>query len=157
MSLTNLAIYQPTKSRGIEMITHQKRQKYSIIISIYQIDNTKLYIVVYIGMLDRDVGRVWQLLLAGTQVDELLLEAGELVDNHPRLRSLPHHPLAQCLQDVGYRLTVLLLTHKWRSCPRSPTQGGIVERQVGVLRGGGSLQGSAALGNLRWLVDTVAH
>ena len=114
-------------------------------------------------MLDRDVGRVWQLwggfaLLDGTQVHELLLEAGELVDDHPRLRSLPHHPLAQRLQDVGYRLTVLLLllAHKWCSCPRNPTQGGIVERQVGVLRRGGSCQGSAALGNLRRLVD-LAH
>ena len=105
-------------------------------------------------MLDRDVGRVWQLwrgfLPTRTQVDQLLLEPGELVDDHPPLRGLPHHPLAQRLQDVWYRLTVLP-AHKWRSRPRNPTQGGIVERQVGILRGGG-----VALRHLRRLAE-VAH
>ena len=47
---------------SLQILLHLKRQEYPIIISIYQIDDTKLYIVVYIGMLDRDVGRVWQLL-----------------------------------------------------------------------------------------------
>ena len=115
-------------------------------------------------MLDRDVGRGWQLwrgfALPWTQVDELLVEAGQLVDDHPRLggHSLPHHPLAQRLQDVRYRLTVLL-AHNWRSRPRNPTEGGIVERQVGVLRGGGSRkQGAAALSHLRqMIVDRVAN
>ena len=149
----------------LEKIPRQKKiQRYSIIISIYQIDDTKLYIVVYIGMLDRDVGRGWQLwrgfALPWTQVDELLVEAGQLVDDHPGLggHSLPHHPLAQRLQDVRYRLTVLL-AHNWRSRPRNPTEGGIVERQVGVLRGGGSRkQGAAALSHLRqMIVDRVAN
>ena len=56
--------------------------------SIYQIDYTKLYIVVYIGMFDRNIGRCWQLrsfLRAGAEVDKFLLEVGELVDDHPSL------------------------------------------------------------------------
>ena len=112
-------------------------------------DDTKLYIIVYIGMLDRDVGRGWQL---WTQIYELLIDPRELVHDHPRLRRrLPPHPLAQRLQDVRYRLTLLLLAHKWRSCPWNPSQGCIMERQVCILRGGPGLshQGTATLGNLR--------
>ena len=106
-------------------------------------------------MLDRDVGRSWHLWLgflpvAWTQVDELLLDAGELVDDHPGLlldHPLPPHPLAQSLQDVRYRLTVLL-TDERHSRPRNPSQGGVMERQVGILRGGGTCQGTATLCHL---------
>ena len=85
---------------------------------------------------------------AGAEVDKFLLEVGELVDDHPPLRRAGGHPLAQRLQDVRYGLALLPLTNRRWPRPRRPAQGGVVERQVGVLRRGGGGQDAATLSHL---------
>ena len=133
------------------MGVNSKRQDNLIIISIYQMKYTKLYIVVYIGMFDRNIGRCWHLwsfLRAGAEVDKFLLEVGELVDDHPSLWRAGGQPLAQCLQDVRYGLALLPLTNRRWPRPRRPAQGGVVERQVGVLRRGGGGQDAVTLSHL---------
>ena len=85
---------------------------------------------------------------AGAEVDKFLLEVGELVDDHPSLRRAGGQPLAQRLQDVRYGLALLPLTNRRWPRPRRPAQGGVVKRQVGVLRRGGGGQDAVALSHL---------
>ena len=85
---------------------------------------------------------------AGAEVDKFLLEVGELVDDHPSLRRAGGQPLAQRLQDVRYGLALLPLTNRRWPRPRRPAQGGVVQRQVGVLRRGGGGQDAVTLRHL---------
>ena len=85
---------------------------------------------------------------AGAEVDKFLLEVGELVDDHPSLRRAGGQPLAQRLQDVRDGLALLPLTNRRWPRPRRPAQGGVVQRQVGVLRWGGGGQDAVTLRHL---------
>ena len=85
---------------------------------------------------------------ARAEVNKFLLEVGELVDDHPSLRRAGGQPLAQRLQDVRYGLALLPLTNRRWPRPRRPAQGGVVDRQVGVLRRGGGGQDAVALCHL---------
>ena len=85
---------------------------------------------------------------ARADVNKFLLEVGELVDDHPSLRRAGGQPLAQRLQDVRDGLALLPLTNRRWPRPRRPAQGGVVQRQVGVLRRGGGGQDAVTLSHL---------